>query len=248
MKSPRTDGLTWHGPWDFLEVGPFRIAAPLVYSAPGSRVKEPSAVLMDVPLHTLNRPAGHGSARRHQIRAFYRSYEAMGAPDRWEYLDWLAHGRPAGAPHCFFYLHLQGLEKRVLGDHEDLEPIWNELWRVAETNSRDEFTLQYEVRNCLWYLMASSPHIVPEEHVRELSRMLRPINPYDDNEALRRLSLVVWWCATRLKRLPAWLAYHVARTSAETRHTAVSYRTGLEVEQLFASRVPEILGAAAPID
>lgn len=178
--------------------------------------------------------------------SFYPSYQSMSSGSRWQYLEWLSHGRPGTGPESFQLQFLKGLERRAITDGQDQGLIWGEVWRMWSECGEDQDSLRYATNQFLWYLLLQVKEAATPQQLEVLARVLVKADPWNvDGD--RYLSLLVGWCAHTLNHLPIWMAYHTARVSHEAHRTVVVTRAEKELRKLFALRFREKIGPNLPL-
>ena len=244
------DGLQWHGAQAVVEIGPFHLEGPLIYTAPGVSGAEPSAILLGLAIESPPPKAAglrgtFGETYPHL--SFFPSYQNMSSISRYRYLEWLAGGRDANGPESFQLLYLKGLERRALGDGADAIALWGEVWRLWHESNVEHLTLRYAANQFLWYLLMQLGEGVTPQELEVLARVLVKTDPWNA-DGDRYLSLLVGWCAIRQAAMPLWLAYHTARVAPESKRTVVVMRAEKELRKLFALRFRQQYGKSIPLD
>ncbi len=221
--------LQWHGENESLEIGPFLLQSPLVYSTDTLDCDERSAIFRT---KHLKRPSSDSSWRSHAYQFMY-GYRSMDATTRWQYLEWLHNGRPRAGSLAFLPLYLQGLERRVITDQADLLLIWNELWRIYPAQEDEWHPVRMRVEKFLWFLLPQIGDMATNKQVATLARTTRQISQWDP-EPKSQLSLLLHWSTQKFGHLPEWVAFYCALILPEASRTVVLERAEWEMLQLFA--------------
>lgn len=125
--SRKPDTLIWCGKGETIQIGPYTLQDPLVYTYRGRKdINEASCI-------DVRRRVGQPVQEPRGSLGYYPAYDRLSPDQRANYLQWLAGGRSGplediGYAFLFFY----GLERRLLVEEQDLSPIVKECVRLLE--------------------------------------------------------------------------------------------------------------------
>ena len=150
---PARASLRWHGEEESFTVHDYVIPRPMLYASDG-RPSEPEASCIDTRLPVappLFEPKG--------ALGYYPRYTGLEAHQRGNYLTWLASGRVGGLEDVgYVFLYYYGLERRLLIDREDQEPILREVAALLGRYGASRSFARYASGLMAYWLVANDPN------------------------------------------------------------------------------------------
>ena len=213
------------GPGRDLNMGPWGVLhGPMIYMANGAArgVPEPSLLDASLPVSRTDTPANAWSL------PYWPSYSDCLPEQRGLYLRWLTCGRndpvmPIGYVFIYFY----GLERRVLVDHQDHDPIIREVLRLLSIYHTSNSFRGYAT-DFLWTAMLlalKAGGISPET----LALAVTSAPPHDDNAMATCLATFY----LRKEPLPKEIAYTIAAADLKSPRSVIVRRNGQMFRKLF---------------
>lgn len=230
------DSLRWHGTNDTLEIGPFKLKGPMVYSTQGRDLDEPSAIHPALPIREAKGKNKYQD--EFDLSYFFQKpqYAQLKPSERWAYLQWLDQGRPHTNKMVFLGLYLQGLERRVFLERNDLFDIWQEIWRLYPTPDAHWHPLYHCMDELLWGLLLFLGSEAPPEHVIPMACEIGQYHTWDE-ETAERFALLLSWGVNSFQLFPPWLAFEVARILLPRAPGVVYERAAPQMMELFVARL-----------
>jgi uncharacterized tellurite resistance protein B-like protein len=155
--------MRWYGRQETLHAGGFLVDVPMVYASDGpADVEEPSCINLRLELDSQSRTDASGDTE-------LQSYSLMRPNQRSSYLNWLANGRPPRS--CSVadrILFLCGLERRLLTEKRDTEPIVNEVVRLLRVCEEQDPAAWCLTRFATFALALPENDCVQDQVVRRL--------------------------------------------------------------------------------
>jgi uncharacterized tellurite resistance protein B-like protein len=219
--------LVWRGTAQKIEIGPYLINDPLTYSSRGAPSEEEASCI------NVKLPIGKPVVERQGALGYQPQYAHLSPDQRANYLAWLAGGRDSdltevGYPFLYFY----GLERRVLVDGQDLEPIAREVVRLLNRYTLSGVFTSF-LTSFLAYVIARLGLVkLPEAWLRSIFET-SSIKLSDD-----LLALAPAWHVYRGQPLSARWALHIARQQSGA-GKSVFDRVPEQFRTLFAKRYKE---------
>ena len=220
--------LDWRGTGQKVEIGPYIINDPLAYFSRGVS-SEAEASCIDVKL-----PIGKPVVEPQGALGYWPRYSHISPDRRANYLAWLADGRTSDLTDIgYAFLYFYGLERRVLIDGQDLDPIASEVVRLL-----NRYTFSGAFTSSLMSFLA---YVIARLGLVNLSEVwfrsifeTSSIGLSDD-----LLALALAWHVYRGQPLSARWATHIARQHPAAARSVVVDRAPEQFLALFAKRYKE---------
>jgi len=217
--------LTWVGAGEELVVSRYRIKEPLTYTSKGTP-STPEASCVDVTLKV-----GVPVAEPKGALGYWPEYSKISPDQRANYLTWLATGRKAhlhdiGYAFIFFY----GLERRLLIDKQDAQPIVIETLRLLETYTESNSFRGY-LTSFLAYTVASTglQKLSESWHRRIFEEKLAR---YSEDV----LAVALAWLYMHQKPLTPGLAFRISQNDPRSPKSVVLKRLPEEFQALYSKK------------
>lgn len=226
------DGIAFYRVGDRLDLGRGVLESPLVYATQRPQHGQFDASLIDTSL----RVAASGTRPRYEL-PYWPSYYDCTAAQRSRYLDWLLGGRSDPQVELgYVFIYFYGLERRVLVDRADYEPVARELLRLLPVYSHSNSFRRYAT-NLLWLALtlASESSQVSEAWLCEAVEATERWN--DD---LVAMCLAVLHNTGR--PLPSHIALIVCQNDPRSTSSVVLRRHRQEFHKLFQSKYKTLSG------
>ena len=209
-------------------MGPYTLNDPLVYVLGGEGfVDEVSCIDPGLPIGkpAEEPPGGLG---------YFPEYSRLSPAQRANYLQWLAKERSGplsdiGYAFLFFY----GLERRLILEGKDLNPIAKEVVRLLETYKRSASFVGPLSRFLSYSLARAGIAIVKEKWFEAVFERTRA---HCDEQ---HLAVGLAWLFSRQRPLPAHWALRIARLDPRAPRNVVLERLREQFDALFVKRYRE---------
>jgi len=229
--SGQAQELRWCGKGEIVTVGAYLLRDPMIYVSEG-KPREDEASCIDLSLEIGNSvPEPTGSL------GYYPTYSNLSPNQRANYLRWLSNGRveplhDVGYAFLFFY----GLERRLIVERQDLNPIVKEVVRLLETyNTSGSFDLY------LSRFLAFTAARVGIETLKD-----KWFDAVFANSRLQRdkdfLAVALAWFFKKNTPLPVSWAMRISRQDPRSPGSAVVDRLPEQFKSLFEERYREQFG------
>jgi len=220
-----TSRLIWIGSEEEVTVSRYRIKDPLTYTSQGAP-STPEASCIDAKLKV-----GVPVAEPKGALGYWPEYSKISPDQRANYLSWLATGRKAplhdiGYAFIFFY----GLERRLLIDKQDAQPIVLETLRLLDT-----YTESNSFKN---YLTSFVAYSVASTGLQKLSDSWHhhifeeKLASYGEDV----LAVALAWLHVHQKPLTGSLAYRISQNDARSPRSVVQKRLPEEFRALYVKK------------
>ena len=222
----------WFGTGESVSVADYLLKDPMVYVSDG-KPREDEASCIDLSL--VVGPSVHEPGTT--LRA-HLSYATLDPIQRAKYLGWLSTGRvgaldDAGFAFLFFY----GLERRLLVEQQDEDPILKEVVRLLDTYYVSGSFNQYLNQ----FLAVSLARLEIQSRDDQLFRAVFETRRVKWDESLMAVAFA--WLYKRHVPLPASWAFRVARKDSPFQNIVVPIAPSEELKSLFKKRYQEQFGS-----
>lgn len=228
--------LQWYGPNTNFDLQGFRISNPCTYVGSvqnHDRNSEPSQIDRSLPVR---------QAATATPLPYWPSYANATPEQRCIYLAWLGSDRKKLPPEDgYLFVFYYGLERRVLVDQSDFEPIFTEIQRLramhaAQSRQGPRGSFQHYSTELLWYLVCAHPDAIRERDIEALAKETRTWTE-------QSVAAVLGWYATNQHPLPPGLALIVAEQSTHSKRSVVLKRVREKFEELYTKRYEQEFGS-----
>ncbi len=225
-KRPPPDRIEFFGPGMEVDLGFGLLQSPLIYATRKMVVESVEASLVELP-----RPVAGDKARFADPLPYWPTYREATPAQRACYLQWLSGGR--SDPHAeigYVFLYFYGLERRILVDRSDYEPVIRELIRLLSIYRTSRPFVRY-AGALLWLsisLVSRRESITPD-----LVELAVQAMPKWTPESLR--GCLAYFVERRMP-LPASVAFVVAEHDERTPSSVVVTRHPDRFRRLFEER------------
>jgi len=222
------------GPGRDLNMGLWGVLhGPMIYVANGAArgVSEPSLLDASLPASRTDTPASAWSL------PYWPSYSDCLPEQRGLYLRWLTGGRGDPAmPIGYVFIYFYGLERRVLVDHQDHEPIIREVLRLLSIYHTSHSFRGYAT-DFVWtaMLLALKAGGISAE---TLALAVTSAPPHDDNAMATCLATFY----LRKEPLPKEIAYAIAAADLKSPRSVIVRRNGQVFRKLFYEKYAAVYG------
>jgi len=223
---------TFYGPGLTVHVGRGDAIEPLVYAVRGTAKGEVDASLIETGLSVAS-----SRTPTYEELPYWPTYRGASPAQRARYLDWLLLGRrDADIPIGYVFIYFYGLERRVLLDRTDHEPILRELRRLLEVYDMSPSFQRYAT-NLAWATLLLSA--VDGDGLDEAFLKMAESSPPADEDTL---AVGLAYSHVRELPLPASLARSVAEWDSRTSTSVVIRRHTEMFSHLFDKRYAAACG------
>lgn len=229
--------LVWQSKDESLSVGDFEIKSPLTYvSVDAPSVDEASCIntALEVDADWKGEDTNFG---------FWPRYSEFSPAQRAEYLAWLADERKTKPENLgYLFLYFFGLERRILIDDVEPEPILRELLQLLKRFGKLE--IFYNVAS---HFVAFVFATVKIERIREnwFQRLfLNPTHKLHEDELIVALT----WLHQHDKSLPGELAYQIAMRDVRCLSKPSIEETEKQLRSLFISKYNDAIPEGIPLE
>jgi uncharacterized tellurite resistance protein B-like protein len=232
------DGVYFFGEKTSLDIGRGVLKDPLVYATGKRSVGSFDSSLIDGAV-----PVATPGTQCFDRLPYWPSYEGCSPEQRAVYLDWLLGGRKEpsiqiGYVFVFFY----GLERRILVDRKDFEPVCQELVRLLKIYGPLSNSFRRYATKLLWttiVLSADQGGITLDSLIKALT-LTKPL----DQEIL---PMYLAYLYQRDEHLPAGLAYVVAERDPRIVRSMLIKRHGKMFKELFKAKYTQQFGRSVKL-
>lgn len=223
VSAPAT--MIWRGEEKSVKFAGRIIPNPMTYFS-RFPLEEAEASCIDATL-----PVGSPISEPRGALGYWPEYRRMTPHQRANYLDWLASGREAPLDDIgYAFVHFYGLERRVLVDQRDINPITIEIVRLLERYTFSGSFTGYLSRFLTYVVARTGLEKLRQEwfdHIFDNSSM-------QPNEDI--LALALAWHVTKSQPLSAKWAMRIASDHPQTSRSVVVQRVPEQFESLFAKK------------
>jgi uncharacterized tellurite resistance protein B-like protein len=223
--------LIWRGVGKSLQVGQYAIQDPLVYySDRPPAIEEASCIDRSLPV-------GHPVAEPKGALGYWPEYRRISPNQRASYLAWLAGGR-RGELHDIGYafIYFYGLERRVLLENQDLNPVIEEVVRLLQRYTFSGSFTGYLTRFLAYIIARTGLEKLRKEWFEFLFRGVL------SGASEELLSLALAWHVKRQQTLsPKW-AFRMAKQHPRAAQSVVVQRAAEQMQALFAKKYEDRIG------
>ncbi len=227
-----TNEHRWVGTGETLAVADYLLKDPMVYVSDG-KPREDEASCIDLSLVVGQSVHESGTTLRAHV-----SYATLDPIQRAKYLGWLSTGRVGALDHAgYAFLFFYGLERRLLVEQQDKDPILKEVVRLLDTYYISGSFNQYLNQ----FLAVSLARLEIQSRDDQLFRAIFETRRVKWDESLMAVAFA--WLYKRHVPLPASWAFRVARRDSPFQNIVVPIAPSDELKSLFKKRYQEQFGS-----
>jgi len=225
------DGLRWKGLGEQVKVGPYMIVDPLTYFSHSPPTEEEGCCI------DLSLPIGEPVVEARGALGYWPQYSRLSPEQRANYLAWLASERNGDLDDIgYAFLYLYGLERRILLDDRDINPVTLEIVRLLNRYTFSGSFTGYLSRLLAYVIARTGLEKLREAWFEQIFEK-SPLLPDDSI-----LALALAWHVRRGKVLGARWAMRLAKQHPHAPRSVVEERAPIEFQTLFAKKYEDRFG------